>query len=115
MKISRKTLVIASVIADAVELLTVAFWGGTQWFPFLETPVIVLHFMYAGPKAALAMFDLIPGLGLLPLYTIAALLYKDPKYARDADPKSTVVVDTGVPGSKETKPRHELLDQAPPL
>jgi hypothetical protein len=114
MRVSRKTLLIASVIADAVELLTVSFWGGTQWFPFLETPVIVLHFMYAGPKAALAMFDLIPGLGLLPLYTIAALLYKDPKYTRDACPENTVVVDTGVAGSKETKQRRELLDQTPP-
>jgi hypothetical protein len=114
MRVSRKTLLIASVIADAVELLTVWFWGGTQWFPFLETPVIVLHFMYAGPKAALAMFDLIPGLGLLPLYTIAALLYKDPKHTRDAYPENSVVVDTGVPGSKEMKQRRELLDQTPP-
>ena len=110
MRISRKTLLIASVVADVVDLLTVSFGGGTQWFPFIEIPVVILHFMYAGPKAALAMFDLIPGLGLLPLYTIAALLYIDPKNIR-----SSVVVDTGVPGSNAPGPTAAaLIDRVPP-
>jgi len=77
--ISKKTLVTASIIADAVDVLLLVGISPGPWSVITEGPVTVMHFMYAGPRAVVVLAEFIPFAGLLPIYTIAALLYPVPK------------------------------------
>ncbi len=76
--ISKKTLVAVSIVADAVDVLLLVGISPGPWSLITEAPVTAMHFMYAGPKAALVLTEFIPFAGFLPIYTIAALLYPNP-------------------------------------
>ncbi len=81
--ISKKTLLITSVVADVVDVLFLVGISPGPWSIITEAPVTVIHFMYAGPRATIVLGEFIPFAGFLPIYTIAALLYPDPnKVAR---------------------------------
>lgn len=67
-RISFKTLLIASVVGDILDLFTLSL-------PVFDLPITVLHFMYAGPLAIATLTEYIPVIGGLPLYTVAAFLY----------------------------------------
>jgi hypothetical protein len=79
--ISKKTLLTWSIIADAVDVLFLVGISPGPWSIVTEGPVMVMHFMYAGPRAAAVLTEFVPLAGFLPIYTIAALLYPDPNKA----------------------------------
>lgn len=76
--ISKKTLIMASIVADAVDVLLLVGISPGPWSVITEAPVSVMHFMYAGPRAVAVLTEFIPFAGFLPIYTIAALLYPTP-------------------------------------
>lgn len=68
-----KMLVIPlSIIADVLDLTVV----GHFLYP-LDILVIVVHLIYGGPRALIGILDMIPGVGLLPIYSILAFTYPE--------------------------------------
>lgn len=41
----------------------------------LDIPIIAMHFRYAGPRAFAVIPELVPLVGVLPVFTIMALMY----------------------------------------
>ena len=41
----------------------------------LDMPIIAMHFKYAGPRAFAVLPELVPFVGVLPVFTIMALMY----------------------------------------
>lgn len=94
--ISRKTLLVVSGIADALDFL------GFGAFPFfwtfvIDIPITIIHFCYAGPRALVVLAEYIPFVGFVPIYTLAALFY-------DKQQKPTTVVDTPSPRPQKQSP-----------
>lgn len=81
----KKWVIGASVVADLLDLTGV---GHLAWF--VDVAVVVLHFAYAGPRALIGILDLVPGLGLAPIFTVLALFYDHtPSRARErAEPRN---------------------------
>lgn len=98
--ISRKTLITASIIADAVDVLFLVGISPGPWSAITEGPVTMMHFMYAGPRAVAVLAEIIPFAGFLPIYTIAALLYPKPK-------RPALVIDI--------TPVERVIQRPPPL
>lgn len=97
---TKKTLMIISMIADSVDIVT--GWVPGPWTPFVDIPVTVIHFLYAGPKAFFVLGEYLPGLGVLPLYTIAASLYDTT--SRKTTTLETTVVDTEIVAEAPRRP-----------
>ena len=100
--ISRKALLVVSVIADALDFL------GFGAFPFfwtlvIDIPVTIIHFCYAGPRALVVLAEYIPFVGFVPIYTLAALFY-------DKQPRPATVVETSPP-----RPVTRPQNQPPPV
>ncbi|GAB3957216.1 hypothetical protein GCM10028805_49280 [Spirosoma harenae] len=68
----RQFVIGASIIADLLD-----FTGVGHFFYVADIIVIVLHMLHAGPKALLGILDMIPGVGLIPVFTFLSLSYKD--------------------------------------
>jgi hypothetical protein len=81
---TKKMLVAVSADADALDVVVIGQLPGLSWF--IDAPVLAMHFMYAGPKALPTLLELVPVVGTIPLFTIAALSYPD---------KDTSSVSTG--------------------
>ena len=71
--VSRKTLLIASLIADLLDLLLVGQVPGLSYF--IDGPLIAMHVAFAGPAGLATLLELVPVIGTLPLFTIAAMRY----------------------------------------
>jgi hypothetical protein len=67
----RQVVITASIIADALD-----FTGIGHFLYPIDLVVIFLHLLYAGPKALTGLLDMIPVVGVIPIYTILALTYK---------------------------------------
>jgi hypothetical protein len=68
---NKGTVVGFSVVADVLD-----FTGIGQIFYIVDFVIIIIHLLYAGPRALLGILDMIPGVGFLPIYTFLALTYK---------------------------------------
>ncbi len=67
----------------ARDLLNIIGIGAIPPFSWLlDLPLLVMHFNYAGSKAAFTLLELIPVVGVFPFFTVAALNYPD----HDASP-----------------------------
>jgi hypothetical protein len=62
-----------SIARDLLDLLIVGQLPGVG--ALLDLPLIIMHFDYAGPAAAVTLLEAIPVVGLLPIFTIMALCY----------------------------------------
>lgn len=72
-RLNSKTLLIASIVAD---LLDIAIIGQTPGVGhLLDFPVFVMHFMAGGPRAAFTLLEAIPGIGFLPIFSWFAWKY----------------------------------------
>lgn len=71
-KMKKWTIVGLSILADALD-----FTGIGQIFYIVDFVIIIIHLLYAGPKALIGILDLIPGVGFIPIYTFLALTYKN--------------------------------------
>jgi hypothetical protein len=67
----RQLVIASSVIADLLDLTVVG-----HFLYFIDIAVIILHLVYAGPKALAGVLDMIPAVGMLPVFTILAVRYK---------------------------------------
>jgi len=85
-RISFRTLLIASIAGDVLDLFDAGL-------PILDLPVTILHFMFAGPIAALTLTEYIPIVGMLPLYTTACFLYLAREKMMRPRPTSQAVID----------------------
>ena len=70
---SMKSLIAISLIADGLDLLLVGQIPGLSLI--IDGPLLALHFKYGGVKALPTLLELIPGVGTLPVFTMAALQY----------------------------------------
>jgi hypothetical protein len=75
--VTRKTLIIASLVADALDLLLVGLLPGVGWL--IQGPVIAMHVAYAGPVGWAMLLELVPMMGAIPMFTVAALAYPEKK------------------------------------
>jgi hypothetical protein len=69
--VTKKHLLIASLIADALDFAVIGQMPGLSWF--IDIPLIAMHVAYAGPAGFSTLLELVPVVGTLPLFTIAAL------------------------------------------
>lgn len=80
---TKRNLVTVSIFADALDVAVIGQIPGLSWF--IDIPVILMHLLYAGPKALPTLLELVPVVGTIPLFTIAALSYPD----KDKSPAAT--------------------------
>jgi hypothetical protein len=71
----KSTLVTISLIGDLLDIAVVGQIPGLSWF--IDIPIIICHVAYAGPSGFSTMLELIPVVGTLPLFTVAALVHKN--------------------------------------
>lgn len=71
---TKQQLIIASIIADVLDVFVVGQIPGLSWF--IDIPVICLHIAFAGPKGFFTILELIPVVGTLPLFTVAAFSHE---------------------------------------
>lgn len=70
---TKKELIAASIVADVLDLFVIGQIPGMSWF--VDIPVICMHVAFAGAAGLLTMFELVPVVGTIPLFTIAALAH----------------------------------------
>jgi hypothetical protein len=58
---------------DVLDWLGIGQVPPLSWI--LDVPILWKHFEYAGPAACIAALELIPVVGALPIFTVAAMLY----------------------------------------
>jgi hypothetical protein len=68
---TRKTLLIASLIADLLDLLVIGQIPGLSYL--IDGPLIAMHVAFAGPAGLATAFELVPIVGTIPIFTLAAL------------------------------------------
>jgi hypothetical protein len=71
---SRKTLLVFSIFADVLDFLVVGQIPILSWV--IDIPLIVLHVQYAGLRGLWTLLELVPFVGLLPVFTIATFAHK---------------------------------------
>ncbi len=71
----KSTLVILSLIGDVLDVLVIGQIPGLSWF--IDIPIILCHVAYAGPSGFATLIELVPVVGTLPLFTVAALSHKN--------------------------------------
>ncbi|MDB6025858.1 MAG: hypothetical protein JWM68_2081 [Verrucomicrobiales bacterium] len=86
---TKKTLLKISAAADALDLVT--GWIPGPWTLIVDVPVFICHFLYAGPRALWVLTDNIPIVGILPIYTIAAMAYPEKGQVSEANSKLAVI------------------------
>jgi len=74
---TKSTVIAVSVVRDFLDLF-IHIPGIDQ---LLDIPVLYVHFRYAGPRALVALPELIPFVGVVPLYTLLAISY--PSHSRE--------------------------------
>ncbi|MBV1695075.1 MAG: hypothetical protein KGP27_11490 [Hyphomicrobiales bacterium] len=70
----RTTLIIWSVIADILEFIAIGQAPVLSWI--IDIPVIIMHVSFGGLKGLATMFELVPVVGTIPLFTISAIVLK---------------------------------------
>lgn len=68
---TKQQLIIVSVVADVLDVLVIGQVPGLSWF--IDIPIILAHLSYAGPRGWTTLMELVPFVGTLPLFTIAAM------------------------------------------
>lgn len=72
--VNRTTLIICSLIADALDFFVAGQIPILSWI--IDIPVIIMHVVFAGAKGFLMIFELIPIVGTIPLFTAMSFLQK---------------------------------------
>lgn len=67
---TKATLVQVSIVGDVLGFIPVVGW-------VLSIPLLILHFNYAGARALICLLEALPMVGMLPVFTGAALTYPD--------------------------------------
>lgn len=70
---TRQQLIIVSIVADVLDVIVLGQIPGLSWF--IDIPVICMHLAFAGPKGWTTLTELIPVVGTLPIFTVAAFLH----------------------------------------
>jgi hypothetical protein len=70
---TKSQLIKWSGIRDFLDIIVIGQIPGINWL--LDLPVLIMHLNYAGPVALFTLLEAIPGLGFLPIWTIAAMSY----------------------------------------
>lgn len=72
---TRKDLITASIIADVLDIFVIGQIPGLSWF--VDIPVIIMHVSFAGSAGFSTLLELVPGVGTLPVFTIAAFSHSE--------------------------------------
>lgn len=67
----KQFVITASIVADLLD-----FTGIGHFMYPVDIVIIIIHMLYAGPKALIGVLDAVPVIGILPIYTFLALTYK---------------------------------------
>jgi hypothetical protein len=68
-------LIKISMVADFLDFVVVGQIPVLSWV--IDIPVIIMHVIYAGPSGLSTLLELVPIVGILPVFTIAAAGYKN--------------------------------------
>lgn len=71
---SRTQLIVASLIADFLDLAVVGQIPFLSWI--IDIPLIAMHVSFGGLHALYTILELAPGVGTLPIFTLAAIVNK---------------------------------------
>lgn len=71
--INSKLLLAASIAADILDFAGIGQIPGLGHL--LDVPIFILHFLAGGPKALPVLLELIPFVGVLPIFTYFAWRY----------------------------------------
>jgi bacteriorhodopsin len=63
-----------SLVADALGILVIGQIPVLSWV--IDIPVIIMHLAYAGPVGLGTLLELVPVVGILPVFTLAAAGYE---------------------------------------
>ena len=70
---TKKHLMIVSLIADGLDLMLVGMIPGLSLV--IDLPVVAMHVAYAGPSGLLTLLEAVPLVGFVPIFTAAAMMY----------------------------------------
>lgn len=70
----RSTLIIFSLIADVLDFFVIGQAPVVSWI--IDIPVIIMHLAFGGLKGLATMFELVPIVGTIPLFTATAIFMK---------------------------------------
>lgn len=70
----RSTLIFWSVVADILDFIAIGQAPVLSWI--IDIPVIIMHVWFGGLKGLATMFELVPIVGTIPLFTISAIFLK---------------------------------------
>ena len=73
--LTRKLLIIASLVADALDIAVVGQIPGLSYA--IDLPIIAMHVAFAGPAGLATLLELVPMVGTVPMFTAAAMMYPD--------------------------------------
>jgi hypothetical protein len=75
---TKSQLIKWSGVRDFLDIIVIGQIPGLNWL--LDLPLFIMHLNYAGPRAFFTLLEAIPGVGLIPIWTIAAMSYpnRDP-------------------------------------
>jgi hypothetical protein len=106
---TKKTLLTISAVADSIDLVT--GWVPGPWSIIVDVPVTIAHFLYAGPRAFIVLLEYAPVVGVLPIYTIAAMSYDK---SSDETPQPPQPLDATIIEAEIIPPRRQALKALPP-
>lgn len=69
----RKTLIFVSILTDTLDILVIGQIPGVG--TIVDLPAAIMHFIFAGPAALVTLFDMVPAIGILPIFTVMAFAY----------------------------------------
>ena len=72
---TKGNLVKISMVADFLDFVVVGQIPVLSWV--IDLPVIIMHVAYAGPAGLTTLIELVPFVGILPMFTLAAAYYED--------------------------------------
>jgi len=72
---TRSQLIGVSLAADILDVLVVGQLPVISWV--IDIPVILMHLKFAGAKGFWTILELVPVVGTLPLFTVAAFTHEN--------------------------------------
>lgn len=105
---TKRQLIMWSIARDSLDFIGIGQIPPLSWL--LDLPLIFMHFSFAGKAATIVLFELIPFVGILPLFTFAAFSYPDPDAPKPTERANTPAISPPVAGSAPMLPfvRSEL-------
>lgn len=71
---NKTTLLFVSIFTDTLDIFVVGQIPGLG--QIIDLPAALMHFVFAGPAALVTLLDMVPVVGIIPIFTLMALSYE---------------------------------------